>query len=350
MVLGRNLYGRLNELLLSKGHVLSPAEILRIKIMDFESVYIGESIFDDLTNTMGLISETLRDNAVHAARGFFFEVDRQNPAASREGVHKLENIVSNMIDEITCNPGATISMNDLRSFDDYTFYHSVNVTVISIILGISMGLGSVGLHKLGLAAMLHDIGKIFVPKDLLNKKEKLGPGEFDKIKSHCVRGSEYLKDKLAIPYESALAALSHHEKYNGSGYPYGIKGNRIPEFAKIVAVADVFDALTSDRPYRKAYPMSEAVEYVMGESRNCFAPEVVEAFMKKVFPYPVGSHVVLSDGCHGIVAENHVNCGLRPKVMIITDSETPEYYDLCGDERLLNVVITGYSDDDARQP
>ena len=136
---------------------------------------------------------------------------------------------------------------------------------------------------------------------------------------------------MNLPKSSNIVALTHHEKYDGSGYPDGIKGNQIPLFGRILAVADVFDALVSDRPYRKALLPSDAVEYILGGSGNHFDSKIIKVFMEKISPYPVGSYVLLSNGEKGLVVKNRPKYGLRPKIKIINDSKVDNksvYYDL----------------------
>ncbi len=250
-------------------------------------------------------------------------------------------MVNDIVSEITINENATVNMMDLKVFDDYTYYHSVNVSVLSIVVGAAEGLGKSKLYELGLGALLHDIGKVFVPKEILNKSGKLTPEEFEEIKKHSLMGNWYLREKWQVPIESNVAVLSHHEKYDGSGYPYGLKSDRISRFGKIVAVADVYDALTSDRPYRPALSPSEAMEYVMGGSGTLFDPKVVEVFAKKIVPYPVGTCVTLSNGLTAIVTGNYIRCGMRPKIMIISGPQKGVVFDLYNDMSLLNVTITG---------
>ncbi len=206
-----------------------------------------------------------------------------------------------------------VNMIDLKVFDDYTYSHSVNVAVLSIIIGVTMGLGRKELTKLGLGALLHDIGKVFIDKDIVNKPGKLTDEEFSSMKMHSKLGYDYVRDRFQLPVKSYVAVLDHHERYDGSGYPNSKKGDEISDFGKMIALADVYDALTSERPYRKALPPSEAMEYIMGNSQVHFDPELVKVFSRKVAPYPVGTLVKLSNGMTGLVVENYEAFCLRRK-------------------------------------
>ncbi len=343
MVLSRNLFGSDNQLLLSEGQVLTELSIRIINAKSYRGVYIKDRFTEEMEYCEESISQILRNNAVNSIKEFFRNVSTNNIDLSRESIVKVKHVVDEMIMEISSSPHATSNMTDLKLFDDYTYYHSVNVTVISLLLGMSMSMNREELRLLGLGAMLHDIGKIFLPKNVLDKRNPLTDEEFALIKTHANKGYEYLISKWEVPVEASAAVLAHHEKFDGTGYPYSSNGESIPRLGRIVAVADVFDALTSDRPYRNALLPSEAMEYIMGNCGTHFDPDVVNAFMQKISPYPVGTHVFLSNGLEGIVVENRPKCGLRPKIKIKTDSKTPVYYDLGNDMRLLDVTIVGIS-------
>ena len=155
---------------------------------------------------------------------------------------------------------------------------------------------------------------------------------------------DYISPCKSIPKASLKAVLSHHERYNGKGYPDQLSGEDIPLFGRIVCVADVYDALTSDRPYRKAMLPSDALEYIISEYNEMFDPTVVDAFVKKVAPYPVGTCVKLSNDMDAIVIENFESCGLRPKVRIISEGmQTKETINLATDASALNLIIKAIS-------
>jgi HD-GYP domain len=339
MIIGRELYGYNNELMLAKGTILSPIEINRIKILKYQGVYIVDQYSENLIVDSG-ISEHLRNKAVKTLKSVFNNIGTDRDFNFKKDVLAgAMSVTGEIVQEITTNKNVSVNMIDLKVFDDYTYYHSVNVAVISVILGYAIGLHRNDLYKLGLGTLLHDIGKVFVPKELLNKPGKLTPEEFEKVKTHSWKGSDYLKEQGDIPFESNITVLTHHEKYDGSGYPNNLIGEKIPDFGRIAAVADVYDALTSDRPYRKGLLPSEGMEYIMGGSGTLFDPTVVNVFTKRIVPFPTGTTVLLSNGLKGIVVENHPGCGLRPKVQIICDSPLPIYYDLYNDLELLNITI-----------
>lgn len=340
MIVGKDIYDEHNAMLLSKGHVLTAREIMRIINLRYQAIYIVDGEDDDTDEeNVDPISDTLRNNAVLAIKDIFQRAEFEK-VLNRKTISNAKSAVDDIVQEIVLNRNVTYTMTDLKIFDSYTYFHSVNVTVIAVILGVAMGLSKTNLYKLGLGALLHDIGKIFVPKPILEKQGGLTAEEFEIIRSHSRNGFEYLKQVEGFPEESNLAVLTHHEKFGGGGYPDGAKGNKIPLFGRILTVADVFDALISDRPYRKALNPSEAVEYIVGGSGDLFDPKVVDVFMDRISPYPVGTCVILSNGQRGFVVENRPKFGLRPKIKVVTDSGGgPKFYDLS--RELFDITITG---------
>ncbi len=344
MILGKDLYDNKRSLLLSKGHILTQKEIDRISLFKYQGIYITDKIFDEEDiEPKENVSEVLRLNAVQAVKDIFTGVKTPKDKISKQMVSRVKDSVNDIVNEIVSAKSATYIMTDLKLYDDYTYYHSANVAIISIVLGLSMGLNNTNLYKLGMGALLHDIGKMFVPKSILEKKGRLTPDEFKIIKSHSTKGNEYLKEKWDIPSDSNLAVLTHHEKYDGTGYPFGVKGEKIPLFGRILMVADVFDALSSDRSNRRAYSPIEAIEYIIEGSGSFFDPTVIDAFIERVSPYPVGTHVILSNGLKGLVVETRPGQGMRPKIKVITDSGEPVYYDLSKETSLKDIKITGIS-------
>ena len=187
--------------------------------------------------------------------------------------------------------------------DNYTYAHCVNVAVISIILGISLNLSKKNLTYLCIGALIHDIGKSFIPKEILQKPGKLTHEEFEIIKNHPRYGYDFLRKSFNLSSHIKLIVLQHHERFDGLGYPNGIIGNKISYLARIVSIADVYDALTSDRPYKRAMCPSDALEYLMSNAGTLFDHDIINVFCKIIIPFPQGTIVSLSNGDIGVVEE-----------------------------------------------
>jgi HD-GYP domain-containing protein (c-di-GMP phosphodiesterase class II) len=215
----------------------------------------------------------------------------------------MKATVSTIVDDIIQNKDVMVNVIDLKVYDDYTYYHSLNVAILAVAIGLGIGLNRETLNALGISAVLHDIGKRFVPKDILEKKGSLTAEEFDVIKEHSQIGYSYIRENLNLSSVSNVAILQHHERYDGSGYPFGKKEQNITPFARILSVVDVYDALTSKRPYHEPRLPHLALEYIEQESGKLFDPHVTKVFLKKIAPYPVGTDVELSNGYRGLVVE-----------------------------------------------
>ena len=339
MTLSRSLYGKNDNLLLAKDTVLTQQYIDGIIKLNCNGIYIEDNLSKDI-EIIETISESLRMETIRSIKNVFI----YNPnSIQMVNSDEIKKSIINIVDEIINNKNLMINMIDLKVFDNYTYYHSANVAVLSIVMGVALGLNKDELFKLGLGALLHDIGKVFIDKEIINKNGRLTREEFDEIKKHPGHGFRYVREKFEdIPIHSYVAILDHHEKYDGTGYPNGKKGESISLFGRIVSIADVYDALTSDRPYRKALIPAEAMEYAMGASGSLFDPNIVKVFVKKIAPYPVGTCVKLSNGYTGIVLKNSESCCLRPKVRIFMNNDgavdTFEI-DLKNDRRYINTTI-----------
>lgn len=328
-----------NRVLLRKGRVLTDSLIKKIAGLGYQGLYID----DDLSKGLyvnDVISSELKMTMKNELQALLDNTNVNRPHFLQMRLKTLDKLLQYTIDEILHSSQVMVNMIDLRTYDDYTYSHSLNVAILSVVVGVSLGLNKKSLHHLAIGALLHDTGKMFVNKDILNKPARLTPEEFEEIKAHSERGYNYLCEYLDIPQHSKDTALQHHEQFGGKGYPHGLSGEQIHLYGRIVGVVDVFDALTADRPYRKAMLPSDALEYIMGGYNTMFDPVVVNALTKKVAPYPVGTCIKLSTNEVGIVVKNYENASLRPMIKLIEDGKpTEKYIDLAQDRAALNITI-----------
>jgi HD-GYP domain-containing protein (c-di-GMP phosphodiesterase class II) len=207
----------------------------------------------------------------------------------------------------------------LQTKDDYTYRHNVAVGIISTLLGKWLKLKSEDLSMLTIAATLHDIGKMRIPDELLTRPGPLTDEEFQLMKRHTTYGYEMIRDTIGTNHLQALVALQHHERMDGSGYPFGVLGNRITDFSKIVAVADVFHAMTSDRYYRKASPLYEVLLQMEENVFGKLDPYICRVFINKLMQSMIGNEVELTDGRTGKIIMILATDPLRPLVNIDDD-------------------------------
>lgn len=325
MLLAKSIYDFETRTLLRAGKLLSQEMIKRIKERGYPGIYIEDELTKDIDIQEAITTE-LRNHAVETLVELNLE----------EAVNVAKKIVEQLMEAKT----VSLDLVDLRTFDDYTYRHSVNVAVLSTVIGMGMGYGNDDLIDLCSAAIFHDLGKLSIDKEILNKSGKLTPEENELLRRHAQNSYEILREKWNIPARVKAAVLSHHENEDGSGYPNGLKADRIYPFAKIIHVADVYDALSNDRAYKKAYSCSESLEYLMGGCGTLFNQEVVKVFMEKVPVYPKGISVVLSDGREAIVSANHLGNPLRPTVRFFDGTEI----DLSASETGMNITIINQAD------
>ena len=211
-------------------------------------------------------------------------------------VSRMQELANEKIDPLVDAPGVMNHLLMIRHTDDYTFEHSVNVAVLSGIIGKWMGIRGQDLRDLIFAGLMHDIGKSQIPADVLNKPGKLSPDEMEIMKMHTTKGYYLLKEVPKVPLVVMWAVLLHHERMDGSGYPLRLRGANIHEFARIIAVADIYDAMTSDRIYRRRTTPYHVIEDLFRQMFDILDPIVCTKFLYHVKDYMTGTIVMLSDG------------------------------------------------------
>ena len=301
MVTMKNLYNNNGNLLVAKNKKLTQDMINKIQKIGYIGLYIYDNDVDK--DYKEIISDTLRIKTIQSLKTL-------NIDATIKFTHDIINELLNNVDSMC------IDLKDLRDYDNYTYQHSINVAILSITIGIGMGFKKKELQQLGLSAILHDLGKLKIPKEILNKPSKLTKEEYEEVKKHSRLGYDLIKQNYNIKAVSKVGVLSHHENEDGTGYPQGLKSAKIHKFAKIIHVADVYDALTHKRVYKDAYSALEAIEYIMANTNIMFDEKVVEVFLKYIIVYPVGSYVLLSNNEKAIVLENNRHMPLRPIVRL----------------------------------
>jgi len=322
MVLGRKIltsgnYGSL----LQAGVVLTPEYVSYLRSNGYMGVYIEDNLSKDVQLTETIPVE-LFIKGIEAIR--------------TENVDDIQEIAKGITEEIVSNPDIRLDLLDLRSFDDYTLHHSVNVAIYSTMVGKRLRLTSDQLLLLCMAGISHDLGKSKIPPEVLNKPGKLTDEEFELIKSHPRHGFDILTTSDSISALVKQSVLMHHENENGTGYPYGKDGKDIPLFAKIIHVVDVYDALVSRRPYKDPYAPTDALDYLESGAGILFDPAIVEATLQVIPAYPPGIEVLLSNDEEALVV-SHTEDARRPIIKLI---KSGEFVDLSVDKDYQDVHIT----------
>jgi len=321
-LLAKTIYDIDGRILLKRGVPLNEKLILKIHKYGIQSLYIDDNYSHK--EIKEIIKPEIKRRAFKTIKSTFDKLKKQKDhfdGSGMDNVSILSKIANDIVNDLLSQNQIFINLVDIKTMDNYTYEHSLSVALLSLILGVEMGLDRTELCDLCVGAMLHDVGKIFVPLDILNKPSTLTQHEYEIIRNHTICGYDYLYKDHTVKSSSRLIALQHHEACDGTGYPKGLLPSKIHKFSKIVAIADIYDAMTSDRPYRPGIQPHEVIEYIMGNAGGRFDYDMVVSFVRKIMPYPVGTLVELSTGHYAFVEEINVNYPLRPIVCIKDPSD-----------------------------
>ncbi|MFT8322577.1 MAG: HD-GYP domain-containing protein [Bacillus sp. (in: firmicutes)] len=344
VILAKPILNERGKILINSGVKIDNKMIKRLMELRISYLYIEDGRTNDIYPEPS-ISDDLKKEAMKTIETNFTEikesVNKSKFIMMEKATSTFKKLISNVLEELQGHRELSSMMSDVFLYDDYIFSHSLNVTIYSLALGIELNLTANQLKILGLGAILHDVGKINIPLKILLKPEKLTKQEFGIIKSHAETGYKMLKDIPNMSLLVAHCAYQHHERINGSGYPRGIKGEEIHLFGKIIAVADVFDAITSNRVYKRALLPHEALEILYGGIDSLYDAKIVEAFRKAIILYPNGLSVSLSNGEKGVICRQNNGLNERPVVRVLEKEDGTEIapYEIDLKESL-SIVIT----------
>lgn len=275
------------------------------------------------------LSESVKKRVAEGMQYLYSNVE------SAQFSNAADSIADDLMQSITENDAIAVDIGILKVSDEYTFKHSVDVATIGMVIAKKQGFSAKQIHEVGIVGLLHDLGKSKIPNEILNKAGKLTEEEASVMQQHPVLGYRILSEKQDITDEVMRGVLQHHEKINGRGYPLGLKGEQISPYAKVISVADIYDALVTERPYKKPMTQRDAVEMIMALTDELDIT-VMRSFLSSVILYPVGCIVQLSNGEAAKVVENNAEYLLRPKVVGI---KTGKVYNLAEDIGCANIVI-----------
>ena len=333
--LGRDvLIGRPDGVpLLRAGVRLTPRDRELLARAGISAIYVEDEISDGIAVEPIIDDQTraVATRAVSSAYTTAREALSRGRRLTPEAVRDLEDVVKRILEQIESSGGAALALADLSSADGYTFQHSIDVAAVGLLIGFRYFSDNgwtdfrgecrfddmeERLSTLGLGLLLHDIGKLAIPLGILTKPGELTAEEWEIMKTHPRAGVDILDGSRWSPLVKSVV-LRHHERWNGSGYPDGKAGGEIHQMARIAAVADVYDAITSERLYAAARPAHIGVRAIIEGSGTLFEPAVVRAFLRVVAPFPAGTEVELADGRRGIVASVPEEALDRPVVRLL---------------------------------
>jgi HD-GYP domain-containing protein (c-di-GMP phosphodiesterase class II) len=345
MKLAQHIYNEEGTVLLAADVELTGPLLERLRTHGIDYLYIRDSRTDDIV-MKDPVSEETRIRTTREIRTAFRKMmddaGKKRLVSSYQLGKTFRPLMEGVIEDLSGHPDAMMMLTNMNVTDHYLFQHSLNVCIYATMLGLAYGYSKEELMVLGLGALLHDVGKTKVPLELLRKPGPLTIEEFAEIKKHAEYGYLMLKDEPNIPLLSAHCAFQHHERINGSGYPRGLVGNDIHEYARWIGIVDSFDAMTTHRAYRPAMLPHQALETLFTGAGTLYDREMIALFRDKIAVYPIGITVTLNTGETGVVVDLNSSAPQRPIVRILEDAEgrelqTPYEIDL---SKKLTVMVT----------
>lgn len=323
MTLGKTIWNEAGHPLLQQGVRLNERSIRRLEQLNVQYIYIDSALSQGI-EIAETVPEAVRKQVVSEIRQSFSSLQSADKNKIAYVLEKKALALSKDLDEliaIIMESGEALTvLSDAFLYDEYIYQHSFQVTLYALAIAKHLKYSEKDLKTIGMGALLHDIGKISIPQEILQKPSRLTDQEYEQMKEHTKYGFELLRNLYTMPLLVAHCAFQHHERLDGSGYPRGLTEKEIHPFAKIIAVADVFDALSSTRVYRKKILPVECLK-IMGEGEGtAFDPIVLDALRKSVVHYPNGTILSLSDNAKGIVVRQNPINPLRPVLRIFEEN------------------------------
>jgi putative nucleotidyltransferase with HDIG domain len=339
MKLGKSIYNERGKVLLTQGSELTERFLVKLKKFHIATIYIEDHTSEGI-DIEESIPDIIRLEAMETiTEGFktLYELNAkrsnlQGMIKSGRAMRSFQKVFRDIYSCLNENQSALNLLATTKIHENYVYNHCLNVSIYACQLAIENGLPLKNIEEIGLGAMLHDIGKIYVPPEILNKPGKLSTVEYEQVQKHCEMGFETLRKIHEIPATVAHCALQHHERIDGLGYPRGLKDDEIHKYAKIISVVDVFDALTNPRAYRPPMLPHQGIEILYAGSGTQFDSKQIHLFKNSIALYPPGLTVRLNDGRTGIVSKYNFQSVGRPEIRIIKNEEqidiTPYEIDL----------------------
>lgn len=349
MKLAKKIFSQDGLVLLGENVELTERIIARLTELGIQFVYIADARTADVVLPELISEDTMRVALTEIRTNFREIMERPNRRSAKPRIFidkPFRQMMNMVIDDLLSRRDAMVMLMNMSTVDHYLYQHSLNVCVYTTLLGIAHGYSRDELMTLGLGALLHDIGKTRIDPGVLKKNGSLTSEEYEEIKRHAELGYLILKDEPNIPLLAAHCAYQHHERLDGSGYPRGLKGDEIQEFAKWVGLVDSYDAMTTNRIYRSPMLPHHAMEQLYAGSGSLYEQRMLQLFRDKVAIYPIGLSVKLHTGESGVVVGIHSSCPHRPVVRVLYNEagealKIPYEKDL---SRQLSVMIVGVDD------
>ncbi|WP_392486692.1 HD-GYP domain-containing protein [Haloimpatiens sp. FM7315] len=310
-VLGKSILTYDGKILLRSGNLLTFSYIEKLKDLGVDYIYIEDDRLYDIDLEDEKLTK-LKQNTIKSISNIVKNISSNRRLEVREDIREVENLVEYILE----NKDVNTSLYDIKTYDNYTYVHCLDTGIMATFLAMSLKISKEKVKELAIGAILHDVGKVKVPHKIISKNGRLTDAEFDEIKKHPLYGREILEKKFSSSKIILNTVAQHHERVDGRGYPYGLKSNEISRYGKIAAICDVYDAVSSDRCYRRKFSPNEAYELILGGSGTAFDEDLVDTFKKTFSIYPLGCKLLLSNGIEGYVCSQNKEFPDRPIIRV----------------------------------
>lgn len=328
-ILARHIYTGNDAILLSQGIRIKASYIGKLKELGIDYIYVEDELSAGI-EIEDFIDEKTRNQCKNEVKNI---IEKYSTSGKVE-LDAISQVAQNVIEDILSNKEVVINISDIRREDEYTYSHSVSVCSLAVLTALKRGYTTDKARDLAIGALLHDLGKALIPNHILNKEDHLTPPELEILKQHVIHGYEAVKNEIWLSAISKVVILTHHERIDGSGYPFGWTGDKIHESAKIVAVCDVFDSMINKKADREAYKIYEAIEYLTAMKGILFDVDVVNTFTEYIAMYPSGTGVITDKGDKAIVMKQNKGFPTRPIIKLLSRENGESY------EKLIEVDLS----------
>lgn len=318
--LGKSILSSEGAVLLRAGVKLTSAYINKLRNLGVLYVYIEDQRLDDVEVEDERLFE-LKRVTLKSMSTVIKSIHDCNGRKLKDSLNSVENLVSYIIDSGDVNN----SLYDIKTHDNYTYMHSLDTCIMSTFLGVSSNLDRWEMKDLAVGAILHDLGKTKIDNAIINKNGRLTDEEYAEMKMHTIYGGEMLRKNYAISDIAVSIVEQHHERVDGTGYPYGLSGNAISKYAKIVCICDVYDAISNNRAYREKFRPNDAYELILSGSGTSFDEKIIRNFKNTFAIFPLGCRVKLSNGDEGYVIRQNKGFPDRPVIRIFQEELVNEF-------------------------
>lgn len=319
------IYSLDGNLLVSKGAIVNYSILSKLKQHSIKSIDILDSLTEDIA-PKGIIDDEKMNESISVVKKVFEDVLKNDKTGMRSSIpydhiKLVEAIIESLIETLSNTKDLLYTVSSMAEYLPYTYTHSVNVTILSIMTAKSLGYSQADIKNIALGAFLHDVGKMLVDQNLITKADSLSDKERKEVEKHPYLGYKAVKDIKTLSFTSKQIILMHHEKLDGTGYPLALKGIEIPEYVRIVTICDMYDAMVTNRVYRSKMPIYTVLEILLTDSVFKLDRKIYRHLTENICLYPPGSGVVLSDDTVGIVSFYRATNPSRPHVRIIDLSD-----------------------------